>query len=116
MHMTKHVFGCYSTSPGVLRPPAPVGSPPARPFVATHEGDATVSAYSVVHGRDGAPEWALLVCDLPGGARTYAQVRGSEACAPAEAEEIVGRTVKLRPREVDGPAGRVIVNTATSLR
>ena len=35
-------------------------------------GDATVSAYSVVHGRDGAPEWTLLVCDLPGGTRTYA--------------------------------------------
>jgi hypothetical protein len=70
----------------------------------------------VVHGRDGAPEWALLVCDLPDGARTYAQVRGAEACAPAEAEEIVGRVVRLRPREVDGPAGKVMVNTVTTLR
>jgi len=116
MHMTKHVFGCYSTSPGALRPPDPVGSQPACTVVATHEGDATVSAYSVVHGRDGAPEWALLVCDLDDGARTYAQVRGADACAPAEAEEIVGRSVRVQPREVDGLAGKVMVNTATSLR
>ena len=74
MHMTKHVFGVYSTEPGPGRhrpTPARVqaeldAAEPARPSVAEHEGDATVAAYSVVHGRDGGPEWALLVCDVAG--------------------------------------------------
>jgi acetyl-CoA C-acetyltransferase len=120
MHMTKHVFGCYSTAPGEVTPPEPpppaARTPDARPVVATYAGEATVAAYSVVHGRDGAPEWALLVCELPGGARTYAQVRGADACAAAEAEEVVGARVQLRPREVDGPMGKAVVNTVLALR
>ena len=82
MHMTKHVFGVYGTSPG-RGPDRPIPRPCRQPSIASdsipvvaeHDGDATVSAYSVVHGRDGSPEWALLVCDLPSGARTYAQAR-----------------------------------------
>jgi acetyl-CoA C-acetyltransferase len=72
-----------------------------------------VRAYSVVHGRDGSPEWALLVCDLPNGARTYAQVRNPDLCAEAEATELVGRTVRLTPRTVEGPAGSVRANAAS---
>src|SRR5262249_24784259 len=82
------------------------------PVVAEHEGDARVSAYSVVHGRDGAPEWALLVCDVPGGARTYAQVRDPDLCAEAETTQLVGRSVRLTPRSGGGPAGTVRVNFA----
>ena len=78
-----------------------------------HDGDATVSAYSVVHGRDGSPEWALLVCDLPSGERTYAQVRSRELCVDAETNELVGRTVTLTGKTVDGPAGSNHVNFAT---
>jgi acetyl-CoA C-acetyltransferase len=116
MHMTKHVFGIYSAAPGPVGPPDAVAAAESRPVVASHEGEAAVVAYSVVHGRDGAPEWALLVCELPGGARTYAQVRGTDACAPAEQREIVGTTVGLVPREVEGPMGRVVVNTAAELQ
>ena len=46
---------------------------PVPPVVAEHAGDATVVAYSVVHARDGGPEWGLLVTDT-GGARAYARV------------------------------------------
>ena len=62
MHMTKHVYGVYSTTPGALAPPnepavqRALDATPAVPVVAEHDGDATVAAYSVVHGRDGAPE------------------------------------------------------------
>jgi acetyl-CoA C-acetyltransferase len=115
MHMTKHVFGCYAAAPGMVQPAQPPGAvPPAgeAPVVAHHEGDARVAAYSVVHGRDGAPEWALLVCDVAGGARVYAQMRDPEACAEAERSELVGTTVRLRPRVVEGPAGTVTVNLA----
>ncbi len=113
MHMTKHVFGCYSSEPGAVSPPDAVPPPATRPVVATHEGDAEVAAYSVVHGRDGAPDWALLVCDLPGDARTYAHLRDSEAIDRAEHEELVGSRVSLTPKDVDGPMGTVRRNVAT---
>ena len=113
MHMTKHVFGCYSTEPGLLSQPEAVPAAERTPVVATHVGDGTVAAYSVVHGRDGAPEWAVLVCDIPGGVRTYAQLREPDALAAAEHEELVGRTVRLVPTEVAGPMGDVTRNVAT---
>jgi acetyl-CoA C-acetyltransferase len=119
MHMTKHVFGVYSSEPAAVAPPDAARAQavasrtgPAR-VVAEHEGDAHVSAYSVVHGRDGEPEWALLVCDLADGARTYAQVRAADLCLEAEQTELVGRSVRLAPRTVEGPAGTVRVNHAT---
>ncbi len=110
MHMTKHVYGCYSSTPDAVAPPPSVTPPSERRVVPTYEGAATVAAYSVVHGRDGGPEWALLVCDLPGGARTYAQARNHEFCAGAEVEELVGTTVTLRPEDTEGPMGRVTRN------
>ena len=98
MHMTTHVFGLYSTTPGALVPPDEEGvqkrvEDQSRPVhvIAEHAGDATVAAYSVVHGRDGAPEWALLVCDLPDDTRTYAQVREPDLVAEAETQELIGR-------------------------
>ena len=61
---------------------------------------ATVATYSVLHGRDGGPERALLVCDLPGGGRCYALLDGGAAAlADAEAEELIGRTVTLTPAD-----------------
>jgi acetyl-CoA C-acetyltransferase len=100
MHMQKHAYGVLSTSPGVPGQAArPAGATPdALPIAGAPEGDATVAAYSVLHGRDGAPERALLVCDVGGGgARCYAQLDGGpDALAQAEAEELVGRTVTLR--------------------
>jgi acetyl-CoA C-acetyltransferase len=119
MHMTKHVFGAYSATPGPVEPPAAeqvqeaVEGAGSAQVVAEHDGDATVRAYSVVHGRDGAPEWALLVCDLDGGKRTYAQVRDGALCADAEVTELVGRNVTLEPQTVEGPMGTARVNHAT---
>ncbi|MDQ1509679.1 MAG: acetyl-CoA C-acetyltransferase [Actinomycetota bacterium] len=119
MHMTKHVFGVYASAPGPVEPPdadaaqrAAERSGRAR-VVAEHDGEATVGAYSVVHGRDGQPEWALLVCDLGAGSRTYAQARDPALCLAAESAELVGTTVKLETRTVTGPAGDQRVNLAT---
>jgi acetyl-CoA C-acetyltransferase len=114
MHMTKHVYGVYSTVPGDFCPPdaaalqARLDEASEIPVVAEHAGDATVAAYSVVHGRDGAPEWALLVCDVGsdnGACRTYARLVDPDACRVAETEELVGRRVRLEPRSTTGPAG-----------
>jgi acetyl-CoA C-acetyltransferase len=98
MHMTKHVFGLYSTSPppeGRVRPPAPAPAPEAVPIADAHAGDATVASYTVAHGRHGGPEWGLVLADLPDGRRTYGRVEGPELLQAMEAEEWVGRRVHL---------------------
>jgi acetyl-CoA C-acetyltransferase len=113
MHMTKHVVGVYSTEPGPVAAP-PVAAAAARvPVVAAHDGPATVAAYSVVHERDGRAARALLVCDLPGGARTYATTVDPETCTGAETHELVGTAVRLESVTVDGVAGPALVNRAS---
>ncbi len=110
MHMTKHVFGVYSTTPGPVAPADTVALADQTPVIAEYEGEATVAAYSVVHGRDGEPEWALVVCDLPGGARTYAKLLDGPRLAAAEREELVGNSVRLETVTSMAPAGEARVN------
>jgi acetyl-CoA C-acetyltransferase len=115
MHMTKHVYGVYSTAPGPLVPPDEAGvqrsldAVPEMPVVAEHDGDATVLAYSVVHGRDGAPESAVLVCDT-GRARVYARLEDADRLVVAEEEELVGTAVRCTPTAMTGPMGDARVN------
>ena len=119
MYMTKHVYGVYSTSPGAVDAPASIQSDldkrfPPRDVLTEHDGKATVAAYGVVHGRDGAPEWGLLVCDVEGGARVYAKLTDPEALAGAEERELVGTTVSCKPVDttlITGGEGRM--NLAT---
>jgi acetyl-CoA C-acetyltransferase len=112
MHMTKHVYGCYSTEPGPLAPPAPIEKPTPVPVVERHEGEATVLAYSVVHDRSGQAEWAALVCESPERERVYARM-DAELGARAELQELVGTSVHLEPTTVDGPMGVQIVNVVS---
>jgi acetyl-CoA C-acetyltransferase len=109
MHMTKHAYGLWSSSPGPVTPPDPDAL--ARELAADLEvvpitdvvdpggADAIVAAYTVLHGRDGAPEWGVLVCDLADRSRCYARLDDAEALAEAERQELVGRTVHLSPTE-----------------
>ena len=112
MHMTKHVFGVYSSEPGPVTPPPTLPAPVTVPVVAEHDGPATVAAYSVVHDRAGGATHALLVCDLTGGARTYATLTDLDECRRAEEEELVGESVLLRSVRVDGAFGPGTVNRA----
>ena len=99
MHMQKHAYGLWSSDPGPITP-APLEERPqvATAIVESPEGAATVAAYSVLHGRDGAPESAVLVCDLPGGNRCYARLDGGAAVLEeAESVELIGRAVTLTP-------------------
>ena len=121
MHMTKHVYGVYSTTPGQLAPAdeaavqRDLDAHPATSVVPEHQGPATVAAYSVVHGRDGSPESTVLVCDTDG-ARTYARFEDPEQGREAETDELVGAPVRLAPRTVAGPMGDARVNMATPVR
>jgi acetyl-CoA C-acetyltransferase len=108
MHMCKHVAAVWSTAPGATAPAGP-GALQSRvdaaldqsPIAERAEGAATVAACSVLHGRDGEPEWGALVCDLPGGARCYARLHDRDALVEAERTEPIGRRVTL----VDAGAG-----------
>jgi acetyl-CoA C-acetyltransferase len=103
MHMQKHSYGVWSTAPGA-RAPGPTtatvpGSGPSR-IVEAPEGRAIVATYSVLHGRDGTPASALLVCDLPEGGRCYARLDGGpDVLARAESVELIGRGVTLTPQD-----------------
>jgi acetyl-CoA C-acetyltransferase len=101
MHMTKHVYGVYSTEPGPAAPVPPGEAPeqPAVPITDTFSGSATVAAYSVVHGRDGGPEWGVAVCDVGDGTRGYARMADADLLAAAESDELVGRQVTVSTNE-----------------
>jgi acetyl-CoA C-acetyltransferase len=104
MHMTKHVFGLCSTTPppaGRVDPPDEAGvqahldaTPPVT-IADRHAGEATVASYTVAHGRDGAPEWGLVLADVAEGVRAYGRVEDPGLLATLEADEWVGRTVTL---------------------
>jgi acetyl-CoA C-acetyltransferase len=117
MHMQKHAFGVWSTTPpsstsfGAGAAGAP-GSGSVQTgkveetagkavgIVTSPSGPATVAAYTVLHGRDGEPERAVLVCDLPEGGRCYALLAGgADSLGRVEREELVGRQVTLTPED-----------------
>jgi len=103
MAMTKHVYGLYSTEPGPVVPPdqaavqTRLDAHPIPEVRTAHSGEATVAAYSVVHGRDGEPASAVVVCDVADGARVYATITDADLLRWAEEEELVGRTLRLEP-------------------
>ena len=71
MHLAKHVAAVWSSEPGPnTAPPDPAGiqadvaaCQPRREVLTTWSGPATVCAYTVAHGRDGAPQQGLVVLD-----------------------------------------------------
>jgi acetyl-CoA C-acetyltransferase len=119
MHMTKHVYGLYSSEPGAVAPPeqervqASVDAGGKRAIRDVYDGAATTAAYSIVHGREGRPEWGVVVCDLPEGDRAYGKVLDTDLLASAETEELVGRKVTLTPTEAETAAGKQQINVAT---
>jgi acetyl-CoA C-acetyltransferase len=105
MHMTKHAFGVYSTSPGPVPTScstdvqARLDARPTRSIRDVATGEATVAAYTVAHARDGSADWGLAVCDLDDGARCYARMEDAELLNAAETTEMVGERVELVPGE-----------------
>lgn len=119
MHMTKHVYGLYSTEPGPVATPeqkavqAKLDADGRRVIRDVYDGAATVAAYSVVHGKDGEPEWGVVVCDVPEGDRAYGKVLDAAMLESIERDELVGRKVTLTPTEAETPAGKQTMNVAT---
>lgn len=102
MHMAKHVAAVWSPQwgagapppgPDALRSEVDAGQP-RRDVLTTFSGPATVCAYTVAHGRDGAPEKGLLVLDTADG-RALARVHDADLLVDAESRELVGQAVTV---------------------
>ncbi|MET0701409.1 MAG: acetyl-CoA synthetase [Mycobacterium sp.] len=104
MHMAKHVAAVWSSTPGSAAGCAPpdavalqseVDADQLRQHVLTQwSGPATVCAYTVAHGRDGAPTQGLMVLDTADG-RALARVHDADLLIDAETRELVGQTVTV---------------------
>ncbi|WP_319447680.1 MULTISPECIES: thiolase C-terminal domain-containing protein [unclassified Mycobacterium] len=100
MHMAKHVAAVWSPIPGgASEASASIqaeveAAQPRRHLLTTYAGPATVCAYTVAHGRDGAPEQGLLVLDTEHG-RALARVHEADLLADAESRELVGQPVTV---------------------
>jgi acetyl-CoA C-acetyltransferase len=104
MHMAKHVAAVWSSSPGNAagNPPPDFDTlqaeveadQPRRQLLTTWAGPATVCAYTVAHGRDGAPEQGLVVLDTEAG-RALARVHDADLLTDAESRELVGQAVTV---------------------
>ena len=104
MHMAKHVAAVWSSTPNTAASlPLPDrdalqsevdADQPRRPLLTTWSGPATVCAYTVAHGRDGAAERGLVVLDTEEG-RALARVHEPDLLADAESRELVGQAVSV---------------------
>ncbi len=102
MHMAKHVAAVWSPEPGsgTTAPDAAAlqaevdAAQPRRTLLTTCSGPATVCAYTVAHGRDGAPQQGLVVLDTEDG-RALARVHDADLLADAESRELVGQAVTV---------------------
>lgn len=99
MHMAKHVAAVWSSTPDSPLAPTPVdlaalqaeadADQSREPLLTTWSGPGTVRAYTVAHGRDGAPAQGLVVLDTAEG-RALARVYDERLLVDAESRELVG--------------------------
>jgi acetyl-CoA C-acetyltransferase len=104
MHLAKHVAAVWSSTPvssaSTMAPDrarlqAEVDAEQHRePLLTAWSGPGTVRAYTVAHGRDGAPTQGLVVLDTTDG-RALARVHELELLLDAESRELVGEDVTV---------------------
>lgn len=101
MHLAKHVAAVWSSRPDAQCGHAPDGvqadvdaMQTREPLLTAWSGSGTVRAYTVAHGRDGAPAQGLVVLDTSDG-RALARVYDQDLLADAESRELVGTTVAV---------------------
>lgn len=99
MHMTKHVAGVWSTTPGDLRAghhgddPQQWEAAAVEPDVAIvdhADGPADVVAATVVHQGDGSPGHVVAICELPDATRCYATSTDPDAIEVVRGGQWVG--------------------------
>lgn len=112
-YVTKHAIGVYGTEPGpepwrpgdVRALQAELDRQPHPELAPRAEGPGTIETYTVVHGRDGAPERGIVIGRLDDGRRFLAIVDGERAeLEGLEVREGVG--LRGRVRQDDAGVGR----------
>ena len=121
-YATKHAFGVYGTEPPAAGfrhddPQAEIDALPSRRLASVEDaaGPATIEAYTVMHGRDGAPEQAIATCLLADGRRAWGLSSDADVMGALLEGEWVGTAVDPRrhrrrstsDRPVDGRRGRL---------
>ena len=90
--VTKHhalVLSSDASPPGVLRADHSVQTQadqrrgPVPAVTTDHEGPATVETHTVVYGREGDPDFVLVIASTPGGQRLMARVPASDTATLA---------------------------------
>jgi acetyl-CoA C-acetyltransferase len=101
-YATKHAFGIYGTEPppGGFRhhdPQAEIDALPRRELAAVEDaaGPATIEAYTVMHGREGAAEQAIVTCLLDDGRRAWGLSADPDVMTALGEGEWVSRRVSL---------------------
>ena len=97
--MTKHVAGAYSTTPPAGDPAAlvPDPAPPPRevPIVDRYEGEATVAAATVVHGRRARLRGVSRSATSRVVPSAYARIEAPDLLADAVELEWTGRIARV---------------------
>jgi acetyl-CoA C-acetyltransferase len=103
-YATKHAFGVYSTTPPAEgfrfeKPQAEIDALPRRELALPVDaaGPATIEAYTVMFGRDGAPERSIASCLLADGRRAWGTSDDADTAAALCDGEWVGAEVTLSP-------------------
>lgn len=97
--LTKHAAGVYGAEPpppGRARAPRPLVREAGPPLAEAPSGAGVVETYTVVHGRDGAPERGIVLGRDASGCRFVANTPSDRALLEAvEARELVGAPGRL---------------------
>lgn len=109
-YITKHAAGVYSTTPKEAEWRQPdmtadqqeINAMPHPELVEQAGGAATIETYTVIHDRDGKPDYAIIVGDLEDGRRFLANAEPDAS--------VLGEMTK---REMVGVRGRVNHDDAT---
>ena len=104
-YITKHAVGVYGTVPsenGWRRPDAEadqreIDAAPHPQLAERPDGPATIETYTVVHGRDGEPDYAIVIGRLENGDRFIANTAQDRSLLETMVEtEMIGVAGKVR--------------------
>ncbi|MGW0024622.1 acetyl-CoA acetyltransferase [Rhodococcus sp. NPDC003383] len=97
-YLTKHAMGVYRSEPPAggfrrLDVQAEVDALPTTKALLSCAGTASVESWTVVYGRDGAPERGFLAARTAGGERTLAATTDADDLARLVEDDVAGRQV-----------------------
>jgi len=106
-YLTKHAAGVFSATPpsrpfALIDAGATLQRPAPRPVTTGYSGPAALEAYTVPHGRDGAPEAAIATALTPDGERVLLRSEDDTTVATMIAADPLGATIEIAGSTVRG--------------